>query len=129
MHRSLWKFEVCLAVAGLAACGIFQVISLTFVNPDFKGINWLWVAAIEASMLIAGLPAWVIARKASWSKLALWTNVFNVLLLTLIPVSFATMGGDAFEVAVAGYFVVAWAISSILPIGAACALFAHQSGE
>lgn len=129
MHRSFWKFEVCLAVAGLIACGIFQVISLAFVNPDFTAINWLWVAAIEASMLMAGLPAWVIARKASWSKLALWTNIFNVLILALIPVSFAMMGGDAFEIAVAGYFVVAWAISGILPIGAACALFVHQSDQ
>lgn len=127
MHRSFWKFEACLAVAGLLACGIFQVISLAFVNPDFTAINWLWVAAIEASMLIAGLPAWAIARKASWSKLALFTNIFNVLLLVLIPISFAFTGGDAFEIAVAGYFVVAWAISGILPIGAACALYARPS--
>ena len=85
MTRSFWIFEAFLAVAGVLAGLIFHCIFKFYVNPQMQDINWTWMGFITVTMVIAGFPAWLAAKKTSWLRLTVLTNVFNFVLLALVP--------------------------------------------
>ena len=113
MTRSFWIFEVFLAVAGVLAGLIFHCIFKFYVNPQMQDINWTWMGFITVTMLIAGFPAWLAAKKTSWLRLTVLTNVFNYVLLALVPLWYIAFGSDGMEKTLAWYFSAAWALSGV----------------
>ena len=97
MTRSFWIFEAFLAVAGDLAGLIFHYIFKNYVNPQMQEINWTWMGLISATMVIAGFPAWLVAKKTSWLRLTVLTNVFNFVLLALVPLWNIAFGRDGME--------------------------------
>ena len=123
MTRSFWIFEAFLAVAGVLAGLIFHCIFKFYVNPQMQDINWTWMGFITVAMVIAGFPAWLAAKKTSWLRLTVLTNVFNFVLLALVPLWYIAFGSDGMEKTLAWYFSAAWALSGVLPAIFACAAF------
>ena len=121
MTRSFWIFEAFLAVAGVLAGLIFHCIFKFYVNPQMQDINWTWMGFITFTMVIAGFPAWLAAKKTSWLRLTVFTNVFNFVLLALVPLWYIAFGSDGMEKTLAWYFSAAWALSGVLPAIFACA--------
>lgn len=109
MTRSFWIFEAFLAVAGVLAGLIFHCIFKFYVNPQMQDINWTWMGFITVTMVIAGFPAWLVAKKTSWLRLTVFTNVFNFVLLALVPLWYIAFGSDGMEKTLAWYFSAAWA--------------------
>ena len=107
MTRSFWIFEAFLAVAGVLAGLIFHCIFKFYVNPQMQDINWTWMGFITVAMVIAGFPAWLAAKKTSWLRLTVLTNVFNFVLLALVPLWYIAFGSDGMEKTLAWYFSAA----------------------
>ena len=129
MTRSFWIFEAFLAVAGVLAGLIFHCIFKFYVNPQMQDINWTWMGFITVTMVIAGFPAWLVAKKTSWLRLTVLTNVSNFVLLALVPLWFIAFGSDGMEKTLAWYFSAAWALSGVLPAIFACAAFGTTVGR
>lgn len=129
MTRSFWIFEAFLAVAGVLAGLIFHCIFKFYVNPQMQDINWTWMGFITVTMVIAGFPAWLVAKKTSWLRLTVLTNVFNFVLLALVPLWYIAFGIDGMEKTLAWYFSAAWALSGVLPAIFACAAFGTTVGR
>ena len=79
--------------------------------------------------VIAGFPAWLAAKKTSWLRLTVLTNVFNFVLLALVPLWYIAFGSDGMEKTLAWYFSAAWALSGVLPAIFACAAFGTTVGR